>query len=268
MLQATWTEHLRVHPKVGIHRKRFRQLMTQTWIQGAFIPFKKFLPRWLSNLIRSTCTAFLTPVLFSWRTGHFKSSFKMMAVSKRGRPLPWYTYPSIDFLKGRDYTDKSILEFGAGQSTLWWAQRAKSVLSFEADAVWMKELATKVPSNVTLHKVSGDSSAACVSEIQQVLRQSSSTKYDVVVIDGVWRSAMIEIACHIVSDTGVIICDNAEGYGFYEGFKDRDFQRVDFFGNAPGVVLPHCTSVYFRCESFLFDPSFPVLVIAKEQDNA
>ncbi len=238
--------------------------MTQTWIQDAFSPFKKWLPRWLSNLIRSTCTAFLTPILFSWRTGHFKSSFKMMAVSKSGDPLPWYTYPSIDFLKSRSYSDKTVLEFGAGQSTLWWAQRAKSVFAFEADAGWLKELTARVPSNVQLHKVPGENPTACVDEIQRTLGQLANPKFDIVIIDGFWRFEMIEIACQILSECGVIICDNAEGYGFFEGFRHRNFQRVDFFGYAPGVVLPHSTSVFFRPGSFLFDSQYPILVIAKE----
>ena len=57
----------------------------------------------------------------------------MRAVDKKGDPIPWYTYPAIDFLLLRDYRDKNILEFGSGQSTLWWAARAKFVLSLEED---------------------------------------------------------------------------------------------------------------------------------------
>lgn len=75
---------------------------------------------------------------------------------------------------------------------------------------------------------------------------------------------MIEIACEVVSESGAIVCDNAEGYGFFEGFRDRGFQRVDFFGHAPGVNLPHCTSIFFKPGAFLFDSGFPILVIAKQ----
>ena len=75
---------------------------------------------------------------------------------------------------------------------------------------------------------------------------------------------MIDTAAIVVTDTGIIICDNAEGYGFYEGFRGRGFHRVDFFGNAPGVVLPHCTSIFFRPGSFVFDPKYPIPVIARE----
>jgi hypothetical protein len=56
--------------------------------------------------MRSWFTAFYTPIYYSYLNGHFKSSFKKMAVSRNGDPLPWYTYPAIDFLRTRNFMDK------------------------------------------------------------------------------------------------------------------------------------------------------------------
>ena len=188
----------------------------------------------------------------------------MAAVSRSGDPLPWYTYPCIDFLKYRSYEDKTVLEFGAGQSTLWWARRARHVVAFEEDEAWYQQLKTRVPVNVELQLVPIDSPSACVEAINRILSLQPDPRFDVVVIDGLWRYQLIDIAVRVVKETGVIVCDNAEGYGFYEGFKDRNFYRVDFFGNTPGVVLPHCTSIFFRPGSFVFDPKHPIPVIAAE----
>jgi predicted O-methyltransferase YrrM len=44
-----------------------------------------------------------------------------------------------------------VIEFGAGGSTLWLAQRVKHVTSYENDADWLSVLKSKVPDNVTLH---------------------------------------------------------------------------------------------------------------------
>ena len=111
-----------------------------------------------------------------------------------------------------------------------------------------------------------ESREANVSAVTHTLDEKKSySRYDVIVIDGLYRDAMIPIALDRLSEDGVIICDDAEGYGFYEGFKESRLWRVDFFGNAPGVVLPHCTSMYFRPSScFIFDAKFPIPVIAKE----
>jgi hypothetical protein len=128
--------------------------MTQTSIQKAFKPFKDYLPNWLWKPIRNVFTAILTPVLFSLRSGHFRSSFKGYAVSAKGEPIPWYTYPCIEFLRQRSYEDKRVLEFGGGQSTLWWARLARHIVTFEGDIDWYNQIKVTMPANVDLHYVS------------------------------------------------------------------------------------------------------------------
>jgi hypothetical protein len=238
--------------------------MTQTSIQKAFKPLKDYLPNWLWKPIRSVSTAILTPVLFSLRSGHFKSSFKGFAVSAKGEPIPWYTYPCIDFLRQRSYEDKRVLEFGGGQSTLWWARRARHIVTFEGDRDWYNQIKVTMPANVDLYYVSMDSADICISEVNKILDSKDYNKFDVVIIDGLYRMEMIDIAKKFIAAIGVIICDDAEGYGFYESFKDSGLNRVDFFGYSPCVILPHCTSIFFPTDAFLFDPHYPIPVMAKE----
>jgi len=238
--------------------------MTQTAIQRSFAPFKKLLPSWIWNPIRSLGTALIGPTLFAYRTGYWRSAFKRSAVSRNGRPLPWYTYPSIDFLKYRNYEDRIVLEFGGGQSTLWWAERAKNVVTLEGDREWYEKIKGSMPDNVDLSYVSMESKEANVSQVKESLSKKGYEKYDVIIIDGLYRFEMIDISINMLKEDGIIICDNAEGYGFYKGFKERGMNRVDFFGNAPGVILPHSTSIYFSPTSFVFKASYPIPVIAKE----
>ncbi|CAN1210581.1 hypothetical protein TUMEXPCC7403_10320 [Tumidithrix helvetica PCC 7403] len=101
--------------------------MTQTAIQTVFQVFKKYLPTPVSNAIRSFFTATLTPILFSYRTGHFRSSWKISAVSRIGEALPWYTYPCIDLLKHRDFSGKTVLEFG-GDNLHYGGRNARNLL--------------------------------------------------------------------------------------------------------------------------------------------
>lgn len=103
-----------------------------------------------------------------------------------------------------------------------------------------------------------------VSQVNKVLDAKQYSAYDVIIIDGLFRYEMIEIALPLMKDDGMIICDNAEGYGFYEGFKESGLNRVDFFGNAPGVLLPHVTSIFFKSQSFAFSSEYPIPVLAKE----
>jgi hypothetical protein len=236
-----------------------------TNIQRAFAPLKKHLPAQIYNPVRSLGTAILGPILFGLRTGYFRSSFKRAAVSKNGEPLPWYTYPSVDFLRHRKFDGKVILEFGGGQSSYWWAQRAEHVITLEGKKDWFEKLKGHLPVNVDLHYVSMASREVMASQVNDILETQGYSTYDVIVLDGLYRKELIPMALQRVAKDGMIICDNAEGYGFYDGFKDTTLNRVDFFGNAPGVVLPHCTSIYFNSSCFAFSPKYPIPVLATEK---
>jgi predicted O-methyltransferase YrrM len=228
----------------------------QTWIQRSFLPIKRALPTQISDAIRSVLTAFVAPILAAYKQGHFRSAFARRAVDRHGKPIPWYTYPCIDFLRYRSFSHKRVLEFGAGQSTLWWASVAESVFALEGDEDWCAELKKCIPENVTLRLVDAASVATCLSDVSRAIKDQ--VRYDIVVIDGLWRSELVPIAMEILAPGGAIICDNAEGYGIYEAFKGSNFRRIDFYGNAPGVVLQHCTSIFFRGDCFLLDTAAPI----------
>src|SRR5687768_4876731 len=105
---------------------------------------QKALPLSIYIFLRNLAAAVLTPILFSKRTGHFRSSLRARSVDRQGNPIPWYTYPAFDFLAGKDYTGKRILEFGAGHSTLWWMQRAAEVVGIEGSEAWVGILQNKI----------------------------------------------------------------------------------------------------------------------------
>ena len=232
--------------------------MKPTILQRSFAPVKRVVPRWLWSPVRRAATAVLMPIIYSYRTGHFRSSLAEAAYGQDGSPLPWYTYPAIDFLNSRTFAGRTVLEFGAGQSTLWWAKRADRVVSMEGDAGWHDRIRHQMPGNVDLRLIPMGSSEECVSAVRAALADIAVARYDVVVIDGLYRRELVPTALEYLSDDGVVICDNAEGYGFYAAFRDLPVQRVDFIGNAPGVVLPHSTSFVFRPGAFVVDPRYPI----------
>lgn len=221
-------------------------------IHSVFSAIKKLLPSNLSSIVRRIFTGFLTPVSFSYETGHFRSSLLSKAVDKYGKPLPWYTYPAIDFLASKDFANCSILEFGAGQSTMWWAERAHSVLSFESDFEWYRRLTSRIPQNVKIYHVRDD-----LNELDTYL---SNQLFDIIIVDGLDRLKASKKARQLLRGSGGIIFDNSEGYWGPEGtypvmdfFRSEGFSRIDFYGYAPGVVLPHVTSLFFKDSCFLIE---------------
>lgn len=226
----------------------------QTWIQRSFAPLKRWLPRPVSNAVRSTVTATLTPMRTFVGSGHFRSSFARKAVDRRGNPLPWYTYPAIEFLRSQGpFTGRTVLEFGSGQSSLWWAANGASVLALEDDAAWGATV--RAGSAIDLRIVDGRDCARFLDESRAIL---AGRMFDVIVVDGLFRSDAARLALDYLKPDGALICDNAEGYGFFEALAGSGLRRVDFYGNAPGVVLQHSTSIFFRDGCFLFQNSLPI----------
>jgi hypothetical protein len=88
--------------------------------------------------------------------GWFRSFEEGAAVDRDGKPLPWYTYPAIEFLQARVRPEMVIFEYGCGNSTLWWAKRVAEVVSVEHDGEWYRRVAARVPPNVTHRHVPHD----------------------------------------------------------------------------------------------------------------
>lgn len=242
-----------------------RRSSVRASLQVYFAPFKRWLPKSIWSPIRSVFTALITPVHFSTRTGHWKSSLQQAACAADGSPIPWYTYPAIDFLRQRSFEKCSILEFGGGQSTLWWSERAQSVLTIEEDRGWFEHIRSQIDgirSNVYLHHIPVDHTTRTVLPIRAVIEKSALSKFDIIIIDGHLRKELTALAFEYLAPAGAIILDNAEGYGLYEEIRTKHCRRIDFFGFAPGVSLRHCTSIVFIADCFLLLPEVPIPVQA------
>src|SRR5215831_9074930 len=68
--------------------------------------------------------------------------------------IPWFSYAAIDFLDDFLKPHMSVCEYGSGGSTLFFAQRTKSVWSIEDNPKWFdlvsRHLKKRSVQNVTL----------------------------------------------------------------------------------------------------------------------
>lgn len=222
-----------------------------------FQPIKRVAPG-LSSHLRRLGSAILGPAHFAVVTGHARSALAARAVDRQGLPLPWYTYPAVDFFASIDFAGRSVLEFGAGQSTLWWAERAGQVVSIEDDAAWLEQLRARAPAAVELHDDS-DLRGAIAGRL-----------FDLVIVDshGIDRLLCARLALGAAKADGVVVLDNAEGhwgppgtYPIIDLMREAGFQRVDFYGFAAGSVARCCTSVFFRTGSWLFSGERPPVTL-------
>lgn len=181
--------------------------------------------------------------------GWFRSYREKVPVNLDGDPIPWMTYAGISFIDKKINKEMTVFEYGCGNSTLWWANRTKHVISCEHNRQWYDRMKSKVPSNVELHHVDlqyGGAYSKKVSEYARIL--------DIVVIDGRDRINCALNCLNALKDDGVIIWDNSERECYDEGYKfllDNKFKRIDFEGMGPVNHYSWRTSIFYKNENCL-----------------
>ena len=181
-------------------------------------------------------------------TGWLNSLYSGRPVNETGQPIPWYTYPAIDFLEPRISPDWRVFEWGSGNSTLWWAQRVTSVHAVESDPNWYQEIKKNQSENVIIELKTDEESYT------QVIKNSPFGPFDVIVIDGAYRVSCARVAIECINPGGIIIYDNSDSKLQTEGVQflgDQGWDRIDFFGLIPSYLYKNCTSIFFRDNSFL-----------------
>lgn len=176
--------------------------------------------------------------------GWFKAFDSKSAVDGTGTPIPWVTYPFIDFIKDRIKKDHSVFEFGSGNSTLFYAKYAGSVVSVEHNKEWYDKISKNTPQN----------SKMIFSELfyggdycQTPLRLDE--KFDIIIIDGRDRVNCCKYAIDALSLNGVIVLDNSERESYKEGIDflvGKGFKHLYFSGIVPGLFYRVTTSVFYK----------------------
>ncbi len=159
-------------------------------------------------------------------------------VDLSGNTIPWYTYPAIEYLSRFDYKEKSVFEWGSGNSSVFWSGKALSVVSIESDKAWYEQVAEKRLSNqqTILATEESDYTGA-------ILEQD--TKYDIIVIDGGHRLQCAKNAVERIHKCGMIILDNSDWFPATARFlRDQGFFQIDFCGFGPGNEYTWATSIY------------------------
>ena len=178
--------------------------------------------------------------------GWLRSNRERRPVTRAGEPLPWYTYAAILFLAERLPPDATVFEFGAGNSTLWYAQRCARVLSVDPNREWAERIAALAPPNAKdVHHAHPTGREGYLSEIA-----GDGTRWDVVAIDSAWRAESGRVAVQNLSDRGVIVWDNSRLPEFAddmrETFAPAGFRELPFGGLVPIVPSFDRTSVLYR----------------------
>lgn len=161
-----------------------------------------------------------------------------------GSPIPWMTYGAIEYLNQFDLSGRTVLEFGSGSSTTFWAARTKHVTSVENDRSWYDKQRGALAPNVTL---------ILAETAEEYIRPPLEHRtYDIVVVDGRYRFDCAVRAVDWVAANGFIILDNADWHPNTAAlFTSAGFFQIDFAGPGPLNAYAWATSFFLRPNCFL-----------------
>ncbi|MEO0055654.1 MAG: hypothetical protein RLZZ50_1601 [Verrucomicrobiota bacterium] len=172
--------------------------------------------------------------------GHWRSACMHRPVDARGEPLPWFTYPAIEFLGQFDLGAKRVFEFGAGNSTLYWGARCAEVVSVESDPGWHSHLDSRRGPNVRLQLETDP--ARYVSALGR-----EGEPFDIIVVDGLERLACSRAAPGMLRPGGLVVLDNADWHpGSAAALRAAGLLQVDMTGFGPVNGYSWTTSLFFH----------------------
>ncbi|MBU6338868.1 MAG: hypothetical protein KGQ36_02730 [Rickettsiales bacterium] len=219
--------------------------------------------------------------LEKYKSGWIRSFCSSFSQDENGDPLPWMTYPFIEFISDKLNKNHVIFEYGFGASTLFFAKKVKKVVAIESNAMWLKVMQTCHPEYVlhchpersegspSTHEIlcqdflkenimaQDDTSNIEITLMQDALTNSNyenfaanyKEKFDFIFIDSLKRFECAKNSIAALKDDGILILDDSQRKGYkkiFEFFEKNNFKKQDFVGIAPGQLKIKNTTVFWR----------------------
>lgn len=194
----------------------------------------------LRNWVRYVLKAHETWKVIAELLGWSRSFIEGRPLDRQGNPIPWYTYPAIEFLRNLQLDSCRVFEYGAGNSSLFWAQRVKQVVAVENDPSWADEVRARNVSNLMVI-------TAVDKEDYVKTPVAVGGVFDILIVDGRYRTDCAAIAVDLVTDQGMIIFDNADWYpDACKLIRSKGWFQIDFSGLGPINPYAWTTSVFVK----------------------
>lgn len=181
-------------------------------------------------------------VILNNKYGQFNSIRRNLPIDSEGNEIPWYTYSAIEFLNQIDFSQKKIFEYGSGFSSIYWAKRAKSVVSVDDNREWFEKISRKKLKNQNIYLKSNKS---------EYINSVGSFKktFDVIIIDGNYRKECAKKAIKVLRKGGFIILDNSDWFSnTAKSLRESGLIQVDFMGFGPINGYTWVTSLFLTRE--------------------
>lgn len=185
-------------------------------------------------------------VLFS-QNGYKLSCAMKRPIAADGSPIPWYTYPAVEFFNQLNVQGLNIFEYSSGNSSLYWAQKGANVYSVEHSPEWFEEMSQKSSSLKALTLATDRASYASTIH-------NYAIDFDIIIIDGVWRTDCAREALTRCGSDTLVLLDNSDWYTDVAAIlRKNSFFQIDWNGFGPINQYAWTTSLFLPFKSPLTD---------------
>lgn len=180
--------------------------------------------------------------------------------------LPLLTWPFLDFLDHLDLKQSALVELGAGNSTLWFAERFGKVRSYETDPAFHGALAPRVPANVELE-------LTAIGALESADIAYRNEEWMLVDFAGKRTSFLHHFLAKVRRAEGpsAIVLDNADWYRRGAAIlREKGYLEIPFYGFKSGQLWLSCTSLFIDRERFapVQKEPFHTPPFARQMENA
>jgi predicted O-methyltransferase YrrM len=156
---------------------------------------------------------------------------------------PWLVYSATAHIAPL-VSGRRVFEFGSGMSTLWFAERCQEVVSVESNPEWYSSIVNQARTRDNVRVIYAESKAGYLASICE-----AGGKFDVILVDGLYRRECVKLARLYLNPNGMAIVDNTDADpDLSETVKNLfgDSKILSFHGWAPGILHPNETTVVQR----------------------
>lgn len=150
---------------------------------------------------------------------------------------PWISYSATRRLAAFLDKDKTVLEFGSGMSTLWYAKRAGKVVSIESSKPWYDNVSRMLKRydirNVDYYFAPTDDDYVRVPEEHGC--------FDLVMVDGKLRDRCTAASLDKLSPGGIFYLDNSDRMASPDSAEARAVAIVQTYAEKHGCSINYYT---------------------------
>jgi len=173
---------------------------------------------------------------------YFKIASIMTIIKAKGlyENKPMLSLPFLDWFDSYDFSKFSFVEVGSGNSTNYFAQRVKDIISFETDIDFYNKLKPELLNNVDYRFIKKD-------DLENKKLNIPINKETIVFIDCAANRFLTTKNIFKIGLPNIIILDNSDSYkNTCKLIYDKGYSEIPFWGIRLTETEEACTSVFIK----------------------